>query len=88
VAGNAEIAAVDARGRDLHHFTFHQAQAGARIDAGNGQISLQRQRRIGQHADQVGQVAIVGDGLFHEGAAVGRRGIKSMQSQTGHGVPC
>src|SRR5450830_303784 len=78
MAGDAKIAAMDAGRRDLHYFAFHQRQAGTGIDAGNGQIGFQRHRGVGQHADQVGQVAIVGDGLFHERAAVKGSGIEGL----------
>jgi hypothetical protein len=84
---NAEVATVNARRRDLHHFALGQRQAGFGIDAGNGHVGFQRLRRIGQHADQIRQEAVVGNRFFNEWAAVGWSGLNGMHSKTGHGRP-
>jgi hypothetical protein len=66
-------------------FALGQRQARFGIDARDGHVGLQRLRRIGQHADQVRQKAVVGDGLVDEWAAAFGCGFLGVQGQTGHG---
>src|SRR6185437_3190049 len=58
MAGDAEPAAMDRRGGDLHRLAFRQRQAAAGVDAGDSLIGFQRDRRIGQQANQVRDEAV------------------------------
>ncbi len=84
VAGHAKGAAMVGRGGDLHHLALGQRKTGATVDLGNRQIGFQSGRRIGEHAQQVGNIAIPGLGAGQVRLAGLRRRFKRLYGKAGH----